>query len=334
MRFNRTIIHQMKLPYAIDVMGPGPEPSVACASEDHGPMVQIDPPYLEARTLVPGPGGCMAIAFNPIRTHELYAVMNCFVGYRFEDGAIYRIRQGSEIERIADLPFAHRLGFVRRGDSPILLAANLTSAKQDPSDWSTPGGIYVIEVEPGARAPPETVLTGIHKNHGFLLTSLDGGRILLVGASEGLLAVDLEQPGFPVRQVLPRETSEVAVFDLDGDGKTELTTIEPFHGNALRTYRRSAGKWQPVWEAELQFGHCVLAGVFQGRRSVLVSNRAGTKDLLLFQFVDGPFAKPRRIVVDEGVGAANMLFVSYGGKDHILAANQVEGQIVKYSPLD
>ena len=334
MKFEKTIIQEMKSPYAIDVMGPGPEPSVACASEDHGPMIRIDPPYQAARPLVPGPGGCMSIAFDPARPSDLYAVMNCFSGYKFERGAICRVRGGHELERVLDLPFAHRIGFIRRGGERVLLAATLTAAKQDPSDWSKPGSVYAIDVDRDwtSGAVPGTVLTGIHKNHGFLLTSLDSRSTLLIGGSEGLLAMDLEKPGWSTRQVLRGETSEVAVHDLDGDGHVELATIEPFHGNALRTYRRAGGDWEVFWEAELEFGHGVLTGTFHGRRSVLVSSRAGRKDLVLYQFVDGPSAKPRRIVVDEGVGAANMLFVSSGGRDHILAANQVSGQIVKYSP--
>jgi len=335
MTFEKTILHQMKLPYAIDVMGPGPEPSVACAPEDHGPMVRIDPPYRAVRSLLPGPGGCMSIAFDPVRPSDLYAVMNCFPGYRFERGAVCRIREG-RLERVLDLPFAHRLGFIRRGGKSILLAATLTAAKQDPSDWSKPGSVYALDVdrEGTSGAAPETVLTDIHKNHGFLITSLDSRRTLLIGASEGLLALNLEEPGWSMRQLLPGETSEVAAFDLDGDGEVELATIEPFHGNALRIYRRSGGGWKQFFEAELEFGHGLLAGIFCGRRSVLVSSRAGKKDLLLYQFVDGPSPKPRRIVVDEDVGAANMLLVSSGGKDHILAANRASDQIAKYSPRD
>jgi hypothetical protein len=332
------IIHEMKMPYAIDMMGPGPEPSVACATEDHGPMVRIDPPYRQARPLVSGPGGCMSLAYDPSRPSDLYAVMGCFVGYKFQGAAIYRIREGGEPERVVDLPFAHRIGFARKGGRQVLLAASLAAGKKDPSDWSLPGGVYAIEIGDDlvSGSTLEPVLTSIHKNHGFLLAALGGRRTLLIGASEGLLAVDLEEegPGWSTRQLLTGETSEVAAFDLDGDGEVELVTIEPFHGSALRAYRKATRGWQVFWEAELEFGHCVLAGMVEGRRSVLVSSRAGRKELLLFQFGHGVSAKPRRIVVDEGAGAANMLILSSAGRDHILSANQAAGQIVMYSPHD
>jgi hypothetical protein len=176
------------------------------------------------------------------------------------------------------------------------------------------------------------VLTGLHKNHGFLLADFEGRRSLLIGAAEGLFAVDIEAPGreWPSRQVLPQEVSEMAVFDLNGDGAEELVTIEPFHGSALRAYRKTAKGWSVFWEEELSFGHCVLAGLFNGRPCVVVSNRTGSRSLLLYQFEDD-LAHPRRIVVDESPAAANMLILPQAGGDLLFSANQAAGEIAVYS---
>ncbi len=124
----------------------------------------------------------------------------------------------------------------------------------------------------------------------------------------------------------------MALVDLDGDGRDELVTIEPFHGNALRAYRRTPSGWRTFWEAELEFGHGLLAGPFQGRPSLLVSSRAGAKELLLFQHDPATPARPRRVVVEAGAGAANALLVAHQGRDHILSANQAAGQIALYTP--
>lgn len=335
MKFKKRVIHHMTMPYALGATGPGPSPSVACAPEDRGALFVIDPPYREAHALAPGPGGCMSLVFDPERPSDLYSVMGCFVGYNFQGGGIYRIRDGGTPERVLDLPFAHRIGVVRRGVHRYLLAASLTSGKKDPSDWSQPGGVYAAELdtEPTTGLHFQPVLAEIHKNHGFLLVDYERRPSLLIGGSEGLLAFDLTAPErqWPVHQVLPGEISEVALFDVDADGSAEIITIEPFHGNALRAYRGSPAGWRLFWEAELNFGHCVLAGMLHGQRSVLVSNRAGGKELLLFQFPANASEKPRRIVVEEGAGAANMLVVTYAGKDHILSANQVSSEIVLYT---
>jgi hypothetical protein len=333
--FDKAVIHELRMPYAVGVMGPGASPGVAVATEDHGPAVAIAPPYREARPLAPGPGGCMALVHDPEVPAHLYAIMGCFVGYRFQGAGIYRLQAGREAQRVADLPFAHRIGLARRGGRRLLLAASLAEDKADAADWSRPGALHAAELEAGSdgRLELAPVVTGLHKNHGFLLAELEGRSTLLLGTQEGLLAVDLEASGtdWPVRQVLGGETSEMALLDLDGDGRPALVTIEPFHGNALRAYRRAAGGWSLFFEAELQFGHCVLAGPVAGRPSVLVSNRAGDKDLLLFAF-DGAAAPPRRVVVDHGAAAANMVLLSHDGKDRILSANQAAGQIVMYTP--
>ncbi|MGA2642191.1 MAG: hypothetical protein ABSG21_14960 [Spirochaetia bacterium] len=335
MRFDKTVIHRMNMPYAIGTLGTGPNPSVACATEDHGPVVLIEPPYRQARTLVPGPGGCMALVADPEQPGELYAVMGCFLGYKFQGGGVYHIREGSPAVRVLDLPFAHRIGIVTRGGARYLLAANLAEDKKDAADWSLPGAVYAAELggDDGASVlTAQPVLTGMHKNHGFLLTDFEGRRTLLIGAAEGVFAVDLDSPGkaWSSRQVLARETSEMAMFDLDGDGADELVTIEPFHGNVLRAYKKTAGGWHAFWDSELSFGHCVLAGMFQGQRSIFVSNRAGNKSLLLFQFSADASTPPRKIVVDEGAGAANMLVLPQAGGDLLFAANQAAGEIAVY----
>jgi len=343
MRFDKSIIHHMSMPYAIGTAG-GREPasgsggakgpSVVCATEDHGPAVIIDPPYDSARTLAPGPGGCMALVSDPDRPSDIWAVMGCFVGYKFQGGGIYRIREGSPAERAADLPFAHRLGIVSRGGSRYLVAANLAEDKVDAADWSRPGAVHAAELDShDARLALRPVLPGIHRNHGLLVSRFEGRPAVLIGCAEGLLAMNLDSagPAWPSRQVLPQEVSEMAVADLDGDGSDELITIEPFHGSALRAYRKSAGGWAPFWETEISFGHCVLAGTFDQRPSVLVSNRSGGKDLLLFQFdADSP-SRPRRIVVDAGAAAANMLVLPWQGRDRIFSANQAAGEIVMYT---
>ncbi len=340
MRFDKAVIHRMSMPYAIGTArGPGRQgvgagPSVVCATEDHGPALIIDPPYASARTLVPGPGGCMALVADPDRPSDLWAVMGCFVGYKFQGGGIYRIRDGGPAERAADLPFAHRIGIVRRGGSRWLVAANLAEDKAEAADWTRPGAVHAADLDgPDTRLTLFPILPGIHRNHGFLVSRFEGRASVLVGCAEGLFAIGLDSGGsaWPFRQVLSQEVSEMAVADLDGDGTEELVTIEPFHGSALRAYRKSAAGWAPFWETEISFGHCVLAGTFEGRPGVLVSNRAGSRDLLLFQFSAESPSTPHRIVVEAGAAAANMLVLPWEGRDRIFSANQAAAEIVMYT---
>jgi hypothetical protein len=294
--------------------------------------------------MVPGPGGCMALVPDNERPDTLFAIMGCFVGYKFQTGGVYRISPdpGSAAERIIDLPFAHRIDFVNRGGTRFLIAATLAADKRDAADWSRPGSLYASRVP---RAPGESweltpVLEGIHRNHGLLAARFMGRRSVLVSGTEGLFAADLDSGGadWAFQQVLSREISEIAVSDIDGDGDEELITIEPFHGNSIHIYKLVGSRWQLAWETGLEFGHCLLAGMLNGVRTILVSNRAGNRDLLLFEFNASPargrgIADPKRHVVDPGAGAANMLVVSHEGADRIFSTNQAAGEIVSYTPF-
>jgi hypothetical protein len=285
----------------------------------------------------------MALVADPEQPGELYAIMGCFPGYNFREGAIYRIRREAgrwAAVRIIGLPFAHRIDFVSRGGRRFLVAASLATDKQDPSDWSQPGCLFVCPTSPQSETWTLTpVLEGIHRNHGLLVTRFHGRQSILASGTEGLFAADLEHPGasWSFTRVLEKEISEIAVADLDSDGEEELVTIEPFHGDTLRVYKRTSGGWETAWEGEIAFGHGLLTGFIGGHPAVLVSNRAGSKELILFQFSPGcrsaahTLAQPARTVIDSGVGAANMLILPHDGADLVFSTNQATGEIVIYS---
>jgi hypothetical protein len=345
MQFKKYSISSLTMPYPLGTLVRNGERCVVAATEDHGPIMIARPPYQEAMEMVPGPGGCMALVADEEQPGTLYAIMGCFIGYKFQSGGIYRIgpEPGNPAEKVIGLPFAHRIDLVDRGGTRYLIAATLAADKSEPSDWSRPGTLYASRVprRAGEAWNFVPVLEGIHRNHGLLVSRFMGRRSVLVSGTEGLFAADLEASGddWSFRQVMSREISEIAVSDVDGDGKDELITIEPFHGNSVRVYKLASGQWRKAWEAELDFGHCLLAEKINGIQSILVSNRGGSRDLLLFQF-DGHAARgaagvaePLRHVVDPGAGAANMLVMRHNGVDHIFATNQAAGEIVCYVPV-
>jgi hypothetical protein len=343
MEFKKHSLVKLQMPYPLGVVVRNGKRCVVGATEDHGPIVLAEPPFHGAVELVPGPGGCMALVADSEHPDILFVIMGCFVGYKFQTGSIYRISpdQQAVAEKIIELPFAHRIDFVNRGGTRFLIAATLAADKRDPADWSKPGTLYASHVPgaPGERWELTPVLEGIHRNHGLLTARLMGRRSVLVSGAEGLFAADLDSgtADWGFQQVLGQEVSEMAVSDIDGDGADELITIEPFHGNSLRVYRRAGSKWQLAWEAGLEYGHCLLAGMLNGVRSILVSNRAGNRDLLMFEFTApsgrGGNLDPKRQVVDHGAGAANMLVVSHDGTDRIFSTNQAAGEIVSYTPF-
>src|SRR5208337_2410099 len=133
MEFKKHSLVKIRMPYPLGVVMRNGKRCVVGATEDHGPIVLAEPPFTEAGEMVPGPGGCMALVADSERPDTLFAIMGCFVGYKFQTGGIYRIdpQQGSPAEKIINLPFAHRIDFVERGGTRFLIAATLAADKQD-----------------------------------------------------------------------------------------------------------------------------------------------------------------------------------------------------------
>lgn len=341
MPFEKTRLYSFNMPYALGLLQWKGRPCVVAATEDHGPIVVSPPPYTSAEVLVPGPGGCMSLISDPVRPGELYAIMGCFLGYNFHGGGVYRITdegRSAGSKKIIDLPFAHRMEFIERGGVRSLVLANLAASKDNPADWARPGTVFTFPLGDPERQDWKgtPLLKGIHKNHGIFHGRLNGRSTLWISGQEGVFFLDLDNPSpeAPFEKVLDHEVSEIAVFDLDGDGQDELVTIEPFHGNVLAVYKPAQGSWNRVWEAELDYGHCVLAGAFLGKPSIVVSNRAGSKDLVLYQFegkgTPGEFSRAVKTVIDPGAGAANMLIVRHEGQEYLMATNQAQGELVRY----
>ncbi len=80
--------------------------------------------------------------------------------------------------------------------------------------------------------------------------------------------------------IFQKEVSELTFIDLDGDGQSELITIEPFHGNVLNMYKRIKGDWKLKFTAPLSFGHGLSSGFFNGAPIVIVGNRRDSVEIL------------------------------------------------------
>jgi hypothetical protein len=275
--------------------------------------------------------------------------MQCYPGYRFAEGGVYRLTENASgtwsSSRIADLPFAHRIETVPAAGGYHLIAATIAAWKESPEDWSQPGVVYHAFIDSGAAAGPGETLTpvleGLHHNHGMLRTTAGDIPVVLVSGDEGVFALSFEGDtgeGSAPRAAGPllgRPTSEVAVLDLDRDGAGELLTIEPFHGERIAMYTQSAGagllepgSWREVWSTTAAFGHGMWAGELGGEHAVLVSNRSEDGNLRRIRSVGGQ-------VMDEalvaGVHAANVAVLHADGTSWVAATEQATDEVAVYA---
>ena len=328
---------------------------VSLATAEVGGMMQIVP--------IPSDSGAEQAGY--------LAAMGMYAPFIGRDAAVYHLRPATEwgepwtVEKLFDLPFAHRLGFAQLGRRVYLFVGVVSDDKNDPDDWTQPGRLYVTDLFKGlTRGEWElhSIGHGLFRHHGMWTGTLDGQRKLLVSAAEGLFAVRavstsgdddataaLPGHGFGLEGIIRQEISEMVVSDIDGDGIDEIVAIEPFHGHRLRVYKRHNGNqgcpthdnWRPVWERDdLSFAHGLNVVPTGERKLIVVGNRRDGCELLGFD-PGNLRGDVRRIVLDEGVGPTQIEPWFGAVSNHrvaervaLISCNQAAGEVAMYDVSD
>lgn len=270
-------------------------------------------------------GGMMHIINLPDQTsapksRKYLAAMGMYAPFIGRQAAVYLLEDSGmwglpwTVTKQFEMPFVHRLGYKSLGGRQNLLVAVVSDDKENPDDWSKPGRLYCCDVEAGANKGEwsfSPVGGELFRHHGMWTGTIDGTEEVLVSAAEGIFGIHEDSNGsFVLTQLVKNEVSEMIFADLDGDGHDELVTIEPFHGNLIRVYKRSEpstgafdpNNWNIIWERDdLHFAHGLNVVPVQGRQLIIVGNRRSGCELLGFVYSaqNGDFS---RIVIDEGVG--------------------------------
>jgi hypothetical protein len=341
MKFRKSQITAAELPYAVSVLPILGKERVVCASEGPGPAVVFDGEELRPRVLADGIGGSMGSAPYPGCDDRLFMVTGFLPVFDAEKSGIDLCRAVDGLEapwdsrRVIDLPFVHRIATVTVGDQAVIIAATVCGGKQDRDDWSQPGAVYAIRVPDSQEGPwqLETVIEGLHRNHGLTVCTVDGVATVLITADEGVFALPVpanHEDKWQARLFLERPVSEIAMIDWDEDGRDEFVTVEPFHGTSLCLYRRAGSGWERLDSSPLDFGHGLSAGRIAGRPVAVIGNRAGSFDLLCFSGGAGT-GELKRFVVEAGAGTAGTAVIDNGDGGLIVASNAALGEYAVYS---
>ena len=300
------------------------------------------------RTVTRAVGGMMHILPAPGRPGRYVAAMGMYAPFIGQGAGIYLLRSGKTpvdewvVEKLFDMPFAHRIGFRQIDGKELLFVATVSEHKANPDDWSKPGALYVTDLAAaleGGSPALHCVTNELFRNHGMWAGELDGADSLLISGAEGVFNVVADaaaSSGFRLEPLIANEVSEMVVADLDGDGVDEMVTLEPFHGNRLRVYKRrdgTGGSWESIWEtSDLSFAHGLNVVPCGARTLVVLGSRRVGMELLAYDF--GDFSQsPHRIVVDEGVGPTQVEPWSDGhdGSARFISCNQGAGEVSLYT---
>jgi len=110
----------------------------------------------------------------------------------------------------------------------------------------------------------------------------------------------------------------------------ELLTIEAFHGNQAKIYKKQGNRYEAIWEysGEIEFGHVAWGGKLKDQPLFICGYRAGKKELFEIRYQQGEF---KTQLIDSGQGPSNIHVLQHNGQDIILAANRENNEAVIYS---
>jgi len=330
MRIEKKTIWQMDFPYAVITYNAGGETRLACATETTGSGHCFSAQGEHLETLWEEPGGTMTICH--MGGDRFLATHRFFKRFQSQDAVVSAVTKQPDGSwrrtEVLKLPYLHRFCVLDGAGEKWLVGGTLCDRKDSFEDWSHAGGIYVGKIPEDIEQPMKAKLIyhGIHKNHGLYCGRHKGRDVAILTGVEGAFEVlppEKAEGDWQVNQLLDVEISDIRVFDLDGDGREELITIEGFHGDRLKVYRDTPEGYKKIYEYPIAFGHGLWCGKIFGRPSILIGYKNANGALVLLQPKPGETMSMEATVIDELEQVANLAVYDAGEEFHIYAACSV-----------
>lgn len=335
MKITKKVLGQLERAYAASIMEVDGTVNYIIATEGQGPCFAFNAENGEKKTVWDGPGGTMNIVPVPGRENELFATQQFFPTFQAKECILVRgvFSNGRwTVTPVMNVPYLHRFDIFSVEDKLYFIGCTLAQDKDSKEDWSKPGKIYIGELSEDLNKPFEIkpVIEGITKNHGFCRGTWNGKAAYLASGVEGVYVIYLPSDGnteFITERILDHEVSDIAVYDLDGDGMEEMAAIEPFHGNKGIIYKNVDGKLVPIHEHEYEFGHVVWGGKILNKPAFIIGGRKGSRELICFQIERGQI---KEFLIDNTGGPSNIAVINTKSADIVLAANREIGEMAVY----
>lgn len=334
MKFEKIYSRKLERCYAVGAVRPGGETRILFATEGQGKCIQISPEGEEGKPVWFGPGGTMCFVPVPGKDGDFLAVQNFFPTFDSKHAVIVWCspeRDGSwRVKTVLNLPYVHRFDILSAGGVHYFVGCTLCTSKTDREDWSDPGKIWVgrLPDSPDEEIQAEVLYEGLLKNHGYCHAVIDGKECGFATCESGVYRIDppeTEGGAWQVTHLFDKPTGDVAVWDIDGDGREEYLMIHPFHGEEITLYRLEEGSFRPVWSCgrEIEFGHTVCGGVLCGKPCFLLGYRKKAGELLCLTFEKGEF---RLQEICAGGGPSNSMIINGEKGDFVVCANRQVGE--------
>lgn len=350
MRFEKKSLCELNRCYATTYVEIKGEPTVLLATEGEGAcMAFTGADFDQARTVWDGPGGTMSMVPIPGKNGEFLAIQKFFKLFQWEEAVISWVKPASDgsfsYREILRMPYIHRFDLFQAGGRVYFLGCNLASRKDTRDDWTYPGAIWVGELADDWDSPltVHMLKDGLFRNHGYARSVWTDGRgrtreAGLVTAAQGAFAVlPPASPGedWTVEPFMDWEISDIAAIDIDGDGELEYATIEPWHGQYFRVYKKVGGAWKRIFEHPevADFYHVVVAASLRGTPTFIGGCRRGSQHLFYLHDTgarEAGLPVLQAVTIEAGVGPSNVAVFAQNDRDVIISANREKGEAALY----
>ena len=340
MKIEKRFLAEMNRCYSTNHISVGGQTRILLATEGEGPCrAWLGPDYAEAHNVWDGPGGTMSIVPIPGSNGEFLAVQKFFKMFQWEEAKVVHVKPLAdgkyEVTDILHLPYIHRFDVLTVGSRHYVIGCTLATTTQSKEDWSDPGKIWVGEYTGPGPLQVRVLKDGLTQNHGYDRLVRNGKMSGLVTSREGAFEVSPPQtPGgeWTVEQFMDWPISDISTIDIDGDGELEYATIEPFHGEYFRVYKKIDGKFVRIFEHPevSEFYHVVVGATLAGMPVFVGGCRRGKQQLFYVKAKSTSPLTLEAVVIEEGVGPSNVYVINEAGRDIIVAANREKAEAALY----
>lgn len=339
MKITHKHLDELYRAYAASTMNIDDELVAFIASEEKGyPCYMYSGrDFNERETVWEDGGGCMSIIPIPDKENEFLAVRDFYLKESPSKARLvwgkYKKETGWEIKTVLYLPYLHRFDIYSVAGKNYVVLATIADEKEYKDDWRKPGSIYVGELpdDPSSGVELKKIASGLFRNHGYYRYVKDGILAGYFTSDEGIFKLTPHADrAWDFEKIVDGMIGEVALIDVNNDGKEELITIEPFHGNEICIYELDEkNHYQKVFsfDFELDFAHTLVGASLAGVNSFVGGIRRVGCELFYVQYHDGQY---QVTIVDAGAGPANLVVASQGDREVIVSANHTRNEAAVY----
>lgn len=311
----------------------------ASEEKDHPCFAYSGKDFQDKKVVWEKGGGTMSMIPIPLRKNQFLAVNDFYLKETPSKAHLswvtYDKASGFTVKDILFLPYLHRFDLIESEGKVYFIGGTIAHTKKDKEDWSDPGKIYggVLPEDLSQGFQLTVIKDGLSRNHGYSRSPEQNGGYFTADQGIFKVTVPSASSNWKVEQIMDKAIGEIALIDIDNDGQDELMTIEPFHGDTIKIYKKTDKGYTDVYTYphKIDFAHTLVGAKLRGVNTFVGGVRRENADLFIVQWVNGQFVTT---ILDQGVGPANLNVVNLKDHDLIHSSNHTMNEAAVYVITD